>query len=92
LEQHSKASDPSGQKLLQLFDANDFKIISPQCPTHYSLVGSGDVLDVAVHNNTRLSSVVVSDILDSDYLPIIFNILDHVRTTELLEHSKNLLI
>jgi hypothetical protein len=33
-----------------------------------------------VHKNIRLSNVIVSDILDSDHLPIIFHILDHVRT------------
>jgi hypothetical protein len=32
-----------------------------------------------VHKNIRLSNVIVSDILDSDHLPI-FHILDHVRT------------
>jgi hypothetical protein len=43
-------------------------------------VGNGDVLDIVVHKNMRLSNVIVSDILDSDHLPIIFHILDHVRT------------
>jgi hypothetical protein len=41
-------------------------------------VGNGDVLDIVVHKNIRLSNV--SDSLDSDHLPIIFHILDHVRT------------
>jgi hypothetical protein len=43
-------------------------------------VGIGDLLDFVVHKNIRLSNVIVSDILDSDHLPIIFHILDHVRT------------
>jgi hypothetical protein len=43
-------------------------------------VGNGDVLDIVVHKNIRLSVVIVSDILGSDHLPIIFHILDHVRT------------
>jgi hypothetical protein len=47
---------------------------------HYSFVESGDVLDILVHKNITLSNVIVSDILDSDHLPIIFHILDHVRT------------
>jgi hypothetical protein len=55
---------------LQLFDASDFKISAPQCPTHYSPVGNGDVLDIVVHKDIRLSNVV-SDILNSDHLPII---------------------
>jgi hypothetical protein len=66
--------------LLQLFDTNDFKISAPQCPTQYSPVGNGDVLDIVVHKNIRLSNVIVSDILLSDHQPIIFHILDHVRT------------
>jgi hypothetical protein len=38
------------------------------------------VLDIVVHQNIRLSGVIVSDILDSDHLPILFHILDHVET------------
>jgi hypothetical protein len=52
---------------------------APQCPTHYSPVGNGDILDTVVHQNIRLSSVTVSNILDSDHLPIMFHILDHVK-------------
>jgi hypothetical protein len=63
-----------------LFDASDFKISTLLCPTHYSSAGNGDVLDIVVHKNIRLSNVIVSDILDSDHLPIIFHILDQVRT------------
>jgi hypothetical protein len=47
-------------------------------------VGNGDVLDIVVHKNIRLSNVITSDILDSDHLPIIFHILDHVRTKNVL--------
>jgi hypothetical protein len=43
-------------------------------------VGNGDVLNIVVHKNIRLSNVMVSETLDSDHLPIIFHILDHVRT------------
>jgi endonuclease/exonuclease/phosphatase family metal-dependent hydrolase len=80
---NSAVSNPSGEKLLQLFDASDFEISAPQCPTHYPPpppVGNGDVLHIVVHKNIRLSNVIVSDIVDSDHLPIIFHILDHVRT------------
>jgi hypothetical protein len=38
------------------------------------------VLDIVVHKNVRLFEVTVSDILDSDYLPIAFHLLDHIRT------------
>jgi hypothetical protein len=77
---NSTVSNPSGVELLQLFDSCDFEISAPHCPTHYSPVGNGDVLDIVVHNNIRLSNVIVSDILDSDHLPITFHILDHVTT------------
>jgi endonuclease/exonuclease/phosphatase family metal-dependent hydrolase len=67
---NSAVSNPSGEKLLQLFDASEFEISAPQCPTHYSPVGNGDVLDIVMHKNIRISNVTVSDILDSDHLPI----------------------
>jgi hypothetical protein len=68
---------------LDLFDTSDFEISAPQSPTLYSPAGNGDVLDIVVHQNVRLSEVTVSDVLDSDYLPIDFHILDHVRTRNL---------
>jgi hypothetical protein len=43
------------------------------------------VLDIVVHQNIRVSNVIVSDILDSDRLPIIFRILDHVKIKNLSE-------
>jgi hypothetical protein len=33
---NSAISNPSGEKILRLFDANQFEISAPQCPTHYS--------------------------------------------------------
>jgi hypothetical protein len=39
------------------------------------------VLDIVVHQNVRLSQVVISDVLDSDHLPIVFHILDHITTS-----------
>jgi hypothetical protein len=80
LSWNSSVSNPSGEKLLQSFDASDFAMSAPRCPTHYSPVGSGDVLDIVVHKNIRLSNVIVSDILDSGHLATTFHILDHVRT------------
>jgi hypothetical protein len=70
---NSRLSNPSGEKLLKSFDLDDFEISAPQCPTHYSPAGNGDVLDIVVHRNIRLSNVIVSDILDSDCLPIVFH-------------------
>jgi hypothetical protein len=77
---NSTVSKASGENLLQLFDASDLKMSAPQYPTHYFPVGNGDVLDIVVHKNIRLSNIIVSDILDSDNLSIIIHILDHVRT------------
>jgi hypothetical protein len=62
---------------------NEFEISAPQCLTHYSPAGNGDVLDIVVHKNFRLSENIVFDILDSDHIPIIFHLLDHVRSKNL---------
>jgi hypothetical protein len=48
-------------------------------------VGNGDVLDIVVHQNIRVSDVILYDILDSDHLPIVFYILDHVEIRNLSE-------
>jgi hypothetical protein len=69
---------------VDLFDVNEFEILAPQCPTHYFLARNGDVLDI-VHKTIRVSDVIVSDILDSDHLPIVFHILDHVKIRNLSE-------
>jgi hypothetical protein len=37
-------------------------------------------------NSSRVSDVIFSDIFDSDHLPIVFHILDHVKIRNLLEH------
>jgi hypothetical protein len=60
----SAVSNTSGEKLLQLFDASVFEITAPQCPRNYSPVGNGDILDIVVHKNIRLSNYIVPDILD----------------------------
>jgi hypothetical protein len=70
--------NPSGKKLLDLLHINEFEISGPQCSTHYCHGTNGDWLDIVVHKNVRLSGVIVSDILDSDHLPIVFHLLDHV--------------
>jgi hypothetical protein len=65
---------------LYLLDANELEISAPQCPTHYSPAENGDV-----HQNISLSGVIVSDILDSDHVPIVFHIMGHVKTKDLSE-------
>jgi hypothetical protein len=42
-----------------------------------------------VHQHIRLSEVIVTDILDSDHLPITFTFLDPVRMREALDQLKN---
>jgi hypothetical protein len=68
---NSEVSNLSGDKLLYLFDVNQFEISAPLCPAHYSPSWNGDVLDIVVHQNIRVSDVIVSDNLESDHLPII---------------------
>jgi hypothetical protein len=60
----------------------------------YSLFssGDGDVLDIVVSQNVRLSEVIVSDVLDSDHLQIILHILDHVGTKHFCILLENLQI
>jgi hypothetical protein len=66
---NSTISNPSGVKFFDLFNTHEFEISAPQCPSHYSPAGNGDVLDIVVHQNVRLSEVIVSDVLDSDHFP-----------------------
>jgi hypothetical protein len=47
----SAVSNPSGEKLMALFDFGEFEILAPQCPTHYSPAGNGEMLDIVVHQN-----------------------------------------
>jgi hypothetical protein len=51
---NNEVSNPSGEKLLGLSDVNEFKMSAPQCPTHYSLVGDGDVINIAIHQNIKI--------------------------------------
>jgi hypothetical protein len=46
-------------------------------------MGNGDVLDIVLRKNVQLSEVIVSDILDSVHLPVIFHLLDRIRTRNL---------
>jgi hypothetical protein len=41
------------------------------------------MLNIVVHKKVRLSEVIVLDGLDSDQLPIVFHLLDHVRSRKL---------
>jgi hypothetical protein len=82
---NSEVSNPSGLKLLDLFVNCNFEISTPQHPTHFVPNGRGDVLDIVVHKNVRLSEVRVLDIMDSDHLPSMFCILNHIKAKEILD-------
>jgi hypothetical protein len=75
---------------LELFVTSNFEISAPQCSTHYIPDGRGDILGNILHQNVRLSEVTVTEILDSDHLPITFSILDPVRTREALDPVEKL--
>jgi hypothetical protein len=87
---NSKVSTPSDLKLLELFVSTNFEISAPQCSTHHTPDGTGDVLDIVLHQNVRLSAVIVSDILNSDHLPIMSSILGPVTTRETLDPVEKL--
>jgi hypothetical protein len=75
---NSQISNKSGTRLLNLQDNSDFQISAPRYPTHYTPSGNGDVLDIVLHKHVRISEVDILEILDSDHLPILFHMLDHV--------------
>jgi hypothetical protein len=81
---NSKVSNPSGFKLLNLLVNCNFETSAPQNPTHFVPNGRGDVLDIVVHKDVRLSEVRVLYIMDLDHLPIMFCILDHIKAREIL--------
>jgi len=80
---NSQISNRSGTRLLNLQDNRDFQISAPQCPIHYTPSGNGDVLDIVLHRNVRISEVTVLDILDSDHLSILFHMLYHVSIRDI---------
>jgi hypothetical protein len=75
---------------LHLSDVIEFEISAPHCPTHFSSSENGDVLDIVVHKNFRLSGVIISDVLGSDHLAAVFHILDHVKTKKISEPIEKL--
>jgi hypothetical protein len=59
-----KISNPSGLNLPDLFITCNFEIPVPQHPTHFVPDGRGDILDIVVHEDIRLSKVKFLGILD----------------------------
>jgi hypothetical protein len=56
----------------------------------YTPDGRDDAFNIIVHQNVRLSEVIVTDILESDRLPVIFSTLGPVRTRTILDPVENL--
>jgi hypothetical protein len=48
-------------------------------------VGNGNMLDIVMYKNSWLSEVIFSDILDSDHIPVVFHLLHHISTRNLLD-------
>lgn len=48
-------------------------------PTQYCSAGNGNMLDILVHQNVRLSGVIVPDVLISDYVQILSNKLENIE-------------
>jgi hypothetical protein len=77
---NSIVSNPSCAIVQNLLYMNESEISAPQWPNPCSPTGNSDVLDIVVHKNVRLSEVIVSEMLESDLISIVFRFLDHVRT------------
>jgi hypothetical protein len=56
----------------------------------YTSAGICDDLYIVVHQSVRLLEVIVTDILDSDHLLIMFSNLDSVRTSVALDPVKDI--
>jgi hypothetical protein len=50
---------------MELFVSSNSEILAPKCSMHYTPDGRGDVLDIVVYQNVRLSEFIVTDTLDS---------------------------
>jgi hypothetical protein len=86
---YSAVSNPSGEKIVDLFDVNLFEISGSRCPTHYSPAGNGDLLSIVVRQNIRMSGGMFSDIQDPDDPLIVFHIMIHVKTKNLSKSVHN---
>jgi exonuclease III len=67
------------------FDADIIELLSFRHKSNLAGGLNGDLLDIVVGHNMRLSGVIISDILDSDHLPVVFHILDHIKIKSLSE-------
>jgi endonuclease/exonuclease/phosphatase (EEP) superfamily protein YafD len=79
---NSQIANIAVTRILNLQDKSDFQISAPRYPTHYTPSGNGDVLDVVLHRNVRISDINKLEILESDHLPILYHMLDHVSTRD----------
>jgi hypothetical protein len=74
-------------KLLELFVSSDFIISNPQF-LHVKLLMGGVMFSTLCPTRTSDCQIIVSDFLDSDHLPIVFSVLDPVRTSEALDPAE----
>jgi hypothetical protein len=81
---HLVVSNTSDAKLLNLLHINEFEISAPQCPTDYSPTGN---VTCSILLCTRISgrqkSLSLTFWNQITYLPVIFNVLDHISTRNL---------
>jgi hypothetical protein len=77
-------SNPSGEKLMAVFNLSEFEISAPKCPIIILLL---EMVTCWILRSTKIlvSDITLSDIFYSDHLPIIFHILDHVKIRNLSE-------
>jgi hypothetical protein len=79
---NSAVSNLSGENCWSCLILMNLKSQGHNAPLIFLLWGMVMCL-ILWHQNVRLSEVIASDVLDSDHLPIIFHILDHVTTNNL---------
>jgi hypothetical protein len=61
---NSIVSNPADEKKTKyIVYINGFNNSVPICPTHYSPAGNGDMIDISVHKNIRLSDIIFFDIV-----------------------------
>jgi hypothetical protein len=61
---NSQISNRSSMSLINLQDNSDFQMLASQYPIHYSPSGKGDVSDIVLHRNVRISEVNIVELLD----------------------------
>ena len=89
---NSRKQNRNGLRLYDSLHHIDFAIIAPTSPTHYPKNGgTPDVLDVVLYKNVRIMTDVLTDnVLNSDHLPIIFEIDSQLFTSNTTDFTEKL--